>query len=73
MEMIPYQLLIAYCVYLIEIDDQKIIIDGLFKLGHNHYPEPDTGTQRILVSNQYRFDNINLILVTHTHDDYFYH
>jgi L-ascorbate metabolism protein UlaG (beta-lactamase superfamily) len=62
---------IANCGFLIEIDDQKIIIDGLFKLGHNRYPTPDTSTQRILASNQYPFNNINLILVSHTHVDHF--
>ncbi len=62
---------IANCGYLLEIDNQKIIIDGLFKLGHNRYPKPDTSTQRLLVSNQYPFDNINLILVSHTHEDHF--
>jgi len=62
---------IANCGFLIELDDRKIIIDGLFKLGHNRYPTPDTSTQRLLVSNQYPFDNINLILVSHTHEDHF--
>jgi L-ascorbate metabolism protein UlaG (beta-lactamase superfamily) len=62
---------IANCGFLIEMDDQKIIIDGLFKLGHNRYPTPDTSTQRLLVSNQYPFNNINLILVSHTHEDHF--
>lgn len=62
---------IANCGFLIEIDNQKIIIDGLFKLGHNRYPTPDTSAQKLLVSNRYPFDNINLILVSHTHEDHF--
>ena len=62
---------IANCGYLLEIDDQKIIIDGLFKLGHNRYPVPDINTQKLLVSNQYPFDNIDLILISHTHEDHF--
>lgn len=62
---------IANCGFLVEMDSQKIIIDGLFKLGHNRYPTPDTSTQRLLVSNQYPFDDINLILVSHTHVDHF--
>ncbi len=62
---------IANCGFLLETDDQKIIIDGLFRLGHNRYPTPDTSTQRLLVSNQYPFDNINLILISHTHEDHF--
>jgi L-ascorbate metabolism protein UlaG (beta-lactamase superfamily) len=62
---------IANCGFLIEMDNQKIIVDGLFKLGHNHYPTPDTSEQRLLVSNQYPFNNINLILVSHSHEDHF--
>jgi L-ascorbate metabolism protein UlaG (beta-lactamase superfamily) len=53
------------------MDNQKIIIDGLFKLGHNRYPTPDTSTQNLLVSNKYPFDNITLILVSHAHEDHF--
>ena len=62
---------IANCGYLVEIDGQKIIMDGLFKLGHNRYPTPDISTQKLLVSNQHPFDNISLILVSHTHEDHF--
>jgi len=62
---------IANCGFLIETDGQKIIIDGLFKPGHNRYPTPDSNTQKLLVSNQYPFDNINLILVSHAHVDHF--
>lgn len=62
---------IANCGFLIEMDNQKIIIDGLFRLGHNRYPTPDASIQRLLVSNQYPFDNINLILVSHIHEDHF--
>jgi L-ascorbate metabolism protein UlaG (beta-lactamase superfamily) len=62
---------IANCGFLVEMDNQKIIIDGLFKLGRNRYPVPDTSTQKRLVSNQYPFNNINLILISHTHEDHF--
>jgi L-ascorbate metabolism protein UlaG (beta-lactamase superfamily) len=62
---------IANCGFLIEMDNQKIITDGLFKLGHNRYPTPDISTQKLLVSNHYPFDNITLILISHTHEDHF--
>jgi L-ascorbate metabolism protein UlaG (beta-lactamase superfamily) len=62
---------IANSGYLVEIDSHKIIIDGLFRRGHNRYPTPDAHTQKLLVSNQYPFDNIDLILVSHTHEDHF--
>jgi L-ascorbate metabolism protein UlaG (beta-lactamase superfamily) len=62
---------IANCGFLIETDNKKIIIDGLFRLGHNRYPVPDPSTQKLLVSNRYPFENIDLILVSHTHEDHF--
>jgi len=62
---------IANCGYMVEVDAHKIIIDGLFKRGHNHYPTPDTTTQKLLVSNLYPFNDIELILVSHTHEDHF--
>ncbi|MDO9154038.1 MAG: MBL fold metallo-hydrolase [Paludibacter sp.] len=62
---------IANCGFLIKIDSQKIIIDGLFKSGHNRYPTPNASTQKLLEAAQYPFNNINLILVSHTHEDHF--
>jgi len=62
---------IANCGFLLEIDSYKIIIDGLFKRGHNHYPTPDKISQELLVSNQYPFNDIDMILVSHTHEDHF--
>jgi len=63
---------IANCGYLIEMDGYKIIVDGLFKHGHNnHYATPDTSVQKLLVSNLYPFNDLDLILVSHTHEDHF--
>lgn len=62
---------IANCGFLLEMDGSKIVIDGLFKRGHNHYPTPDTLTQKLLVSNLPPFDDLDLILVSHTHEDHF--
>lgn len=62
---------IANCGFLIKIDSQKIIVDGLFKYGHNRYYTPDAETQKLLVSNQAPFNDIDLILVSHTHEDHF--
>ena len=61
---------IANCGYIIEIDSHKIIVDGLFKLGHNRYSTPDTISQKLMVSNKYPFNDIDLILVSHTHEDH---
>lgn len=62
---------IANCGFLIEIGSQKIIVDGLFKRGHNRYSTPDTTMQQLLVTNQYPFNDVNLILVSHIHEDHF--
>lgn len=55
---------IANCGHMVEIDSQKIIIDGLFKRGHNRYITPDTITQKLLITKQSPLNDINLILVT---------
>jgi L-ascorbate metabolism protein UlaG (beta-lactamase superfamily) len=62
---------IANCGFLIEIDSNKILVDGLFKRGHNRYPTPDSTVQKLLVSNQDPFNDIDLILVSHVHEDHF--
>ncbi|MFH0756140.1 MAG: MBL fold metallo-hydrolase [Bacteroidota bacterium] len=62
---------IANCGFLIETDVHKIIVDGLFKRGHNHYPTPDTTAQKHMVSNLVPFNDIDLILVSHSHEDHF--
>lgn len=62
---------IANCGFLIEMDSKKMIIDGLFKEGYNHYSVPDSGTQVLLTSNRKPFNDIDLILVSHVHGDHF--
>ena len=62
---------IANCGFLVEKGGHKIIMDGLFKLGHNHYVTPDSLQQKLLVSNQAPFNDIELICVSHTHEDHF--
>ena len=62
---------IANCGFLIEMDSKKMIIDGLFKEGYNHYSVPDSGIQVLLTSNMKPFNDINLILVSHVHGDHF--
>ncbi|MBN2348531.1 MAG: MBL fold metallo-hydrolase [Bacteroidales bacterium] len=62
---------IANCGYIIEMDNHKIIVDGLFKLGHNHYSVPDSATRKRIEFNQPPFNNISLILITYTHEDHF--
>lgn len=62
---------IANCGYLIEIDSHKIVVDGLFKDGLNRYSSPDSMTQNLLTSNTDPFDDVDLILITHSHPDHF--
>jgi L-ascorbate metabolism protein UlaG (beta-lactamase superfamily) len=53
------------------MDDSRIIVDGLFRYGHNRYPTPDTAVIRLMTGNLEPFKGIDLILVTHTHVDHF--
>lgn len=62
---------IANCGFLIELDGSRIIVDGLFRYGHNRYPTPDTAVLRLMKENLEPFKGIDLILVTHTHVDHF--
>ncbi len=62
---------IANCGFLIEMDSKKIIIDGLFTEGFNHYTTPDSATQILLTSGSNPFDNIDFVFVTHYHADHF--
>lgn len=62
---------IANCGFIIESADNKIIVDGLFRFGHNRYQTPDTGVIRMITSGGEPFQGIDLILVTHTHVDHF--
>lgn len=62
---------IANCGFLIELDGSRIIVDGLFRYGHNRYPVPDTSVIRLMTGNMAPFKGIDLILVTHTHVDHF--
>ncbi len=62
---------IANCGFLVEIDSHKIIMDGLFRLGHNHYSTPTETAQKLMVSNREPFNDIELIFVSHTHEDHF--
>jgi len=62
---------IANCGFLIESGTKKILVDALFKEGYNRYEIPDSGTRVLLTSNKEPFNDIDLILVTHSHGDHF--
>ncbi|MBN2523071.1 MAG: MBL fold metallo-hydrolase [Bacteroidales bacterium] len=62
---------VANCGFLIESGTKKILVDALFKEGYNRYEIPDSGTRILLTSNKEPFNNIDLILITHSHADHF--
>jgi len=62
---------IANCGFMIELDSSRIIVDGLFRYGHNRYETPDTAVISMMTSGMKPFSGIDLILVTHTHVAHF--
>ena len=61
---------IANCGFLIEMESKKIIIDGLFTNGFNHYETPDSTTLDLLLKGSAPFDSIDYVFVTHKHADH---
>jgi L-ascorbate metabolism protein UlaG (beta-lactamase superfamily) len=56
--------------FLVTIGEYKILIDGIFTGFASEYIQP-TEIQELIANAQPPFDNIDLILVTHAHDDHF--
>jgi L-ascorbate metabolism protein UlaG (beta-lactamase superfamily) len=62
---------IANAGFLIESDGKKILIDALFKNGWNTYLTPADSIVSKIVNQQPVFNKVNLMLITHNHDDHF--
>lgn len=62
---------IANCGFMIEMDSVKIIIDGLFTDGLNHYASPDSATLNLITRGSEPFNNIDYVFVSHNHGDHF--
>ena len=62
---------IANSGFLIETDNQSIIIDGLFKQGWETYLTPSDSVVSDIVNQRTPFNKSNLMLITHNHGDHF--
>jgi L-ascorbate metabolism protein UlaG (beta-lactamase superfamily) len=62
---------IANSGFLIESNSKKILIDVLFKNGWNSYLIPTDSTVSKIINQQAPFENTNLMLITHNHEDHF--
>ena len=56
--------------FLVTIGENKILIDGIFTGFASEYIQP-TEVQKLITNARPPFDNIDLILATHAHDDHF--
>jgi L-ascorbate metabolism protein UlaG (beta-lactamase superfamily) len=62
---------IANAGFLIESSNKKIIIDALFKNGWNSYLIPADSIVSKIINQQAPFNKVNLLLITHNHEDHF--
>lgn len=62
---------IANTGFLVESNGKKILIDALFKNGWGTYLVPADSVLSKITSQQVPFDNANLMLITHNHEDHF--
>jgi L-ascorbate metabolism protein UlaG (beta-lactamase superfamily) len=62
---------IANCGFMIRINDKKILIDALFKVGPENYLSPSDTIISKIQNGQEPFAHANLLLITHRHPDHF--
>lgn len=62
---------IANAGFLIESRGKKILIDALFKNGWGNYLIPSDSVVSKIIDQQEPFNNVNLLLITHNHEDHF--
>ena len=62
---------IANCGFLVENDQNKILIDALFSKGYNQYLVANDSVTDGIINGETPFDNSNLLLITHTGRDHF--
>ena len=62
---------IANAGFLIESSGNKILIDALFNNGWNTYLIPTDSIVSKIIHQQAPFDGVNLMLITHNHEDHF--
>ena len=62
---------IANAGFLIESSGKKVLIDALFKNGWNNYLTPADSIVSKIINQQAPFNQVNLMLITHNHEDHF--
>ncbi len=62
---------IANCGFLIECAGKKVIVDGLFGGHAKGYFRPSDSVMNLMESASAPFDDVDIILVTHSHVDHF--
>ena len=62
---------IANAGFLIESAGKKILIDALFNNGWNNYLTPTDSVVSKIINQQAPFNQANLMLITHNHEDHF--
>ena len=62
---------IANCGFMIQGNDNKIMIDALFNKGFSHYLVAHDSVSARIINGRPPFDNATLLLVTHSDNDHF--
>jgi L-ascorbate metabolism protein UlaG (beta-lactamase superfamily) len=62
---------IANAGFLIESNGKKVLIDALFRNGWNTYLTPADSIVSKIINQQAPFNKVNLMLITHNHEDHF--
>lgn len=58
--------------FLIEVEGKKILIDALFgTIEGNWCDSPSENTVELMNNSEYPFDNVDIIVITHNHQDHF--
>jgi L-ascorbate metabolism protein UlaG (beta-lactamase superfamily) len=57
--------------FLIECNEKKVLIDALYRAGVPGYPVHSDEVRNQLEGGRQPFDNVNLVLATHVHNDHF--
>jgi L-ascorbate metabolism protein UlaG (beta-lactamase superfamily) len=57
--------------FLIEAAGKKVLIDGLFENGFGIFAQPSAALQEQMIQARFPFSKVDLILISHRHDDHF--
>ncbi len=57
--------------FMLESSSKKILIDALFNNRYNFYAAPSENIRKKIIEDEYPFDKIDIMFVTHMHGDHF--